>query len=102
MVHYTVMTPEERQQLAARVLEKNKGLVGLSANPDFQDWLELVPKAELSLIVEKIIGIKRIDGWEKVVCELVIEYQAINHAIVELTTIRLQAAETARKELEVK
>lgn len=92
------MTPEEHKQLAARVLEKNKVLEGLQANPDFQDWLELVPKAELEIIKSRILSADRTnDGWERKVTESVIEYQALRHAIFELTDIRLKAVAEARK-----
>lgn len=91
---------EEIRQAAARVLEKNKVLNGLMANPDFQDWLELVPKAELVYIQHKILTIDRSKpDWEKKLAELVIEYQAINRAIFTLTDERVKASEIARKKL---
>lgn len=94
------MTPDEHRELAARVLEKNKGVVGLFANPDFQDWLELVPKAELKLLIDRIVGVDRsTKNWRELVCDSVIEYQGIYRAIIDLTKIRVQAAEKARKDL---
>ncbi len=82
------------------MLEKNKGIEGIVANPDFQDWLDLVPKAELDLIQAKIVGMSRLEpNWKEQVCDLVVEYQALHRAIFDLTTIRLKAAETARKEM---
>ena len=94
------MTTEEQKQLYARVLEKNKGIEGLQANPDFLDWMELVPKAELKLINDRILNIDcNSEGWERRAANYVLQYQAINRAIVGLTETRGKVAQEARKKL---
>lgn len=91
---------EDPKDLAARVLEKNKGLEGIYAQPDFQDWLELVPKAELDAIKDRIVKIDRSNPeWRNIVADLVIEYQALHRGIFTLTETRLQAVKAARQVL---
>lgn len=94
--------PMDSRDLAARVLEKNKGLEGMYANPDFQDWLELVPKAELDLINRRILTVDRTNpDWLRLVGDWIIEYQSLHRGIFELTEYRLKAVQAARKSLKV-
>ena len=94
------MTNDETKELAARVIEKNKGLEGIVANPDFQDWMELVPKAELEYLKKRIVTIDRSHAnWREKVCDMVIEYQGIHRALFELTDIRLASVKEARKQM---
>lgn len=92
-------TEDELRQLNARVLEKNKVLSGISANPDFQNWLDLVPKAEMVILQAKILGIGRGEGWKDEVCSLITEYQAIKR-VIDVHDLRVHAVETARLNLQ--
>ena len=95
------MTKEEREQLAARVISKNKSFVGLQANPDFQEWLEVVVKGEMSHLETKILSIDTSEeGWEKQAARYILEHQAINRAYIKNTNIRLAATQAARKVLD--
>lgn len=89
---------EERRQLALRVLERNRAFESMEANPDFIEWRQEGPLAELEAIKEGIVSVSReTPDWKERVCSWVIEYQAIDRAMRQ--DLRLKGVEAARKAL---
>lgn len=92
------MNDTERQQLAARVLEHNRAYESLEANPDFQEWRENGPLAEIALLKDKIADIDRGDpDWKEKACGMIAEYQGLSRVYESLFRINLEAALKARE-----
>lgn len=91
------MTQEERLQLAARVVEKNRLYAALNANPDFVQWRETGPKAALEALKEKIVTVDRTNAdWREKAGDMIIEYQGTQNIYNNIFEMNVAAFEKAR------
>lgn len=94
----------DRKALARRVLENNRAFESMEANPDFLEWREKGPYADMEALRSAAFSVDRSDPtWKERVCEMVVEYQAVDRAMRQ--DVRRKGSDAARralKELEAK